>query len=40
MKDVANSAVDYGVNTGKIDGGAAYDKNVSTQDLLKQLSKQ
>jgi hypothetical protein len=34
MKDVANSAVDYGVNTGKIDGGAAYDKNVSTQDLL------
>ena len=35
LKDVANSAVDYGVNEGMIDGGVAYDKNVSTRELLK-----
>tara|TARA_B110000211_G_scaffold231564_1_gene293359 strand:- start:31 stop:717 length:687 start_codon:yes stop_codon:yes gene_type:complete len=35
VKDVANSAVDYGVNKGHIDPNAAYDKNVSTSELLK-----
>ena len=34
IKDVANSAVDYGVNEGHIDPNAAYDKNVSTKKLL------